>query len=130
METDDYIKAPRARRALDLVEFTRKLTALATSSVGVTQLCSTQDRIVQFLWEQLELLKRRASDTDEVQILLYDRLAFTREFLRAERQHNEYVKAATQAQVQMVYCPTLLLLLLPRPIHSCLSLFTPWPTRQ
>lgn len=103
METDDYIKSPKVRQALNLIEFTRKLTALATSSAGVTQLCSTQDRIIQFLWEQLALFKRKASDRDDVLISLCERLAFTRELLRAERQHNEYVRAAAQAQVQMVY---------------------------
>lgn len=102
METDDYIQSPKIKTAPDLVKFTRKLTSLSTSSVGVTQLCSTQDRIVQFLWEQFEFLKRENPTSDDVLTTLWESLAFTREILRAERQHNEYIKAAAQAQVQMV----------------------------
>jgi hypothetical protein len=103
MKTDYYIKPSKVASTLDLVEFTSRLTALSTSSVGVTQLCSTQDRIIQFLWEQLDLLKKTASAPDDILASLSDRLAFTREILRAERQHNEYIKAASQAQVQMVH---------------------------
>jgi hypothetical protein len=103
MKTDDYIKSPpKVRTALDLVKFTSKLTSLAASSAGVTQLCSTQDRIIHFLWAQLELLKIKAPDGNEVLTSLGERLTFTRELLRAERQHNEYIKAAAQVQVQMV----------------------------
>jgi hypothetical protein len=102
MKTDYYLRPSRAVPEVDLVEFTRKLTALSTSSVGVTQLCTTQDRIVQFLFEQLDLLKPISSAPNNVHASLRDRLAFTREILRAERQHNEYIKGASQAQVQMV----------------------------
>lgn len=102
MKTDEYITTPKVRRALDLIEFQSKLTALATSSAGVSQLCSTQSRIIQFLGEQLAILKKEVPEMDTAMISLGERLAFTRELLQAERQHNEYTKAATQAQVQMV----------------------------
>jgi hypothetical protein len=55
------------------------------------------------LWEQLRLLQKKASGTDDVSTSIWEQLAFTRELLRAERQHNEYTKAAVQAQVQMVH---------------------------
>jgi len=103
MKTDYYLKPPSLVPELDLVEFTRKLTALSTSSVGVTQLCTTQDRIIQFLFEQLDLSRNALSAPNAVLATLSDRLSFTREILRAERQHNEYIKAASQAQVQMVH---------------------------
>jgi hypothetical protein len=84
-----------------------KLTSLAVSSAGVTQLCSTQERIINFLWTQLELLKIKSPDGNPVRTYLGEThlgqcLAFTRELLHAERQQNEYIKAAAQAQVQMV----------------------------
>ena len=97
MNTDDYITSSKARRALDLIEFAGKLTSLSSSSAGVTELCSTQHRFVRFLGGQLGFLKR-----DEVSMLLLERLAFAREFLQAERQHADYIKAAAQAQAQMV----------------------------
>jgi hypothetical protein len=59
MKTDYYIASPKVKRTLDLVEFASRLTALGSSSVGVTQLCSTQHRIVQFLDDQLKALKRK-----------------------------------------------------------------------
>jgi hypothetical protein len=102
MKTDYYIKSPAERQEVDLVEFTSKLTALATSSIGVTQLCSTQSRIIKFLADQIELLKKGTTEMDEILISLGERLAFVREMLQAERQHNEYIKAAAQTQVQMV----------------------------
>ncbi|QKX57884.1 uncharacterized protein TRUGW13939_05004 [Talaromyces rugulosus] len=106
MKTDYYIISPKVQRTLDLVEFASRLTALGSSSVGVTQLCSTQHRIMQFLDDQLKTLKKEAPETDTVLTALGERLAFTRELLQAERQHNEYIKGAAQTQVQMVYSLT------------------------
>lgn len=56
---------------------------------------------MQFLDDQLTALKK-----DAVLTALCDRLAFARGLLQAERQHNEYNKAAAQTQVQMVYSLT------------------------
>lgn len=101
MNTDHYVQRVEVQHSFDLVEFASKLTALTTSSAGVAQLCSTQDRIVRFLGNQLEQLED-APGMDVILVGLSERLGFTKELLQAERQHNEYAQAATAAQVQMV----------------------------
>lgn len=78
METDHYISTFHMPQALNLVEFASKLTALGTSSACVTRLCSTQDRILQFLGEHLDLLEKNAK-TDDVLVSLRECSAFNAE---------------------------------------------------
>ncbi|KAI1129948.1 hypothetical protein F5Y10DRAFT_237209 [Nemania abortiva] len=104
MKTDDYFKSGKVRGPLDLVGFSSKLTALGTSSAGVAQLCSTQDRIVRFLEDECQKMMREG--TSEFLADVDEMIVFTRELLRGEQQHNEYNRAAAAAQVQMVYSLT------------------------
>lgn len=128
MGTDDYFESSGVRGPLDLVKFTSKLTALATSSAGVTQLCSTQDRITRFLSEQLEKLEKESKVDDT--LYLRERLTFTVELLRAERQHNEYVRAAAAAQVQMVGRSSLFFFHPRVYAELCLGILSHSPKRQ
>ena len=104
MKIGQHTNGSAVTHTRNLAESASKLAALALSSAGITQLCSTQSRILKFLDEQI------ASQKTEPRI--YDGLClrslcglykFAKQFLEAEQQHNIFIKEATQAQSQMVY---------------------------
>jgi len=103
MKTTLYINGREARQAVNLTNFAKDLTALSSSSAGITQLCSTQSRIIKFLEKQIAL-QRKEDVTQNKQVVntLAELLEFAKQMLEAEQQHNAYIKESAQAHVQMV----------------------------
>jgi hypothetical protein len=62
MKTDDFIVKFPASQEVNLVDFAKSLKSLATSSAGLSQLCASQVQILNFLSEQLEMLKLKKDD--------------------------------------------------------------------
>jgi alpha-amylase/alpha-mannosidase (GH57 family) len=104
MKTDHFAWKVENQQPLDLVEFASELTALSTSSVVIAQLWESQNRIVNFLTKELEILNSKKFSFASMQgmAVLSQRLKYINQVLEAERQQNKSNKDVAQAQVQMV----------------------------
>jgi hypothetical protein len=104
MKTNHYYGPTPARgtKEFDLVASMSRLTSLVTACAQVTQVCATQERVMQFLWEQLKLLEKSLTGYDKVLAILKEDLAWSSERSKGAGQDNQAIQTGAKAQVQMV----------------------------
>lgn len=85
---------------VDLVVYMSKLTSLVSACALASQAYSSQERIFQFLWQQIQTLK--AEENYVIWVILGEHLVFMNERLEAQRRNNNSIQTGAQAQVQMV----------------------------